>query len=81
MSDPIEAKFRERMNGIANVLDTTLNGDERPRKTGFCLLMFDFGSDKRMNYVSNAQREDMLCAMKEFIAHAEGRAIDTIGNA
>ena len=80
---PIEPKFREQMNVIANLLDDSLNGDTRPRTVGFLLLMFDFGNPDggRMNYISNAQRADMLCAMKEFIAHAEGRAIDTIGNA
>lgn len=83
MSDPIETKFRALMNVLATALDEMLNGDERPRTTGFCLLMFDFGNPKggRMNYICNAQRDDMICATKEFIAHAEGRAIDTHGTA
>lgn len=45
-------------------------------KWGFALLIFRMGDNRpgdRMNYLSNARREDMLAAMKEFIAHAEGR--------
>ena len=29
-----------------------------------------------MNYISNAQRDDMLTAMREFIATSENRAFD-----
>jgi hypothetical protein len=30
-----------------------------------------------VNYVSNAQRPDMLVAVKEWLARAEGRVIET----
>lgn len=46
---------------------------------GFMLLVFKRNSsepDDRMNYISNAKREDMIVAMKEFIAKCEGRAPD-----
>jgi hypothetical protein len=48
---------------------------EPDHQPGFALLIFKFGqgADHRCNYVSNAEREDMLATMKEFIAHAEGR--------
>jgi hypothetical protein len=77
MSDePIAAAYHKQMNEIAYLLDASLNGDERPRKTGFVLLMFDFGEPTpraRMNYISNAQREDMIVALHELLANFEGR--------
>lgn len=65
---PIESKFIEPMNEIGQILNSALDG------AGFCLLVFDRNTDKgRMNYISNANREDMLTALKEFIAKSEGR--------
>ncbi len=79
----IEARHREQMNDIANLLDDALNGKDRPRKTGFVLLMFDFGEPtprSRMNYISNAERADMLVALHELLANFEGRMMpDTKG--
>lgn len=79
MTDPIEPQYRAEMNDIASLLDDALNGDQRPRKTGFVLLMFEFGADKRMNYISNAERADMLSALKELVANFEGRAVNYHG--
>ncbi len=53
------------MNAIAEVLSEALEGQ------GFALLVFDFGDKGRMNYISNARREDMIVAMKEFISRNE----------
>ena len=36
--------------------------------TGFALLMFDFGADGNLAYVSNAQRADMRRALREWLA-------------
>jgi hypothetical protein len=38
-----------------------------PEGYGFSLLIFNFGPDGSMFYTSNAQREDMIRAMQEFI--------------
>lgn len=65
---PIEAEIRANMNGIAEVLDDAL-----PNGYGFALLVFKYGEQGRMNYISNAQREDMVCALKELVANFEGR--------
>lgn len=67
---PVEAEVHAQMNAIAHVLD-----DSMPKGWGFTLLMFRFGhgDDKRMNYISNAPREDMLSALKELVANFEGR--------
>lgn len=39
-----------------------------PKGYGFNLLVFTFGEGGNMFYCSNAQREDMIRAMQEFIA-------------
>jgi hypothetical protein len=73
---PIEPAIRERANEIAKLIDGALNQGGAPHRYGFALLMFKLGESAngdRMNYISNAAREDMLLAMKEFIARAEGR--------
>ena len=78
---PIESKYQEGMNKLGAFIDKYLNGEERPRKTGFALMIFDFGPDERMNYLSNASREDMIAALKELVATLEGRAVDQEGHA
>lgn len=61
---------------IAKALDEGLGGQ------GFCLLLFPLDSEGgRIAYVSNADRDDMLTAMREFIARHEGRVSDVAGHA
>ena len=71
MTSPIETQYRENMNALASGISSILGPG-----VGFALLVFPLGSapDGRVNYISNAQRKDMLVAMKEFIARAEGQA-------
>jgi hypothetical protein len=65
---PIEAQVRMQMNAVASAIDDTL-----PEGYGFALLVFEFGEAGRMNYISNAPRQDMICALKELVANFEGR--------
>lgn len=67
---PVEEQHRYAMNEIGKVLAEVFEG------YGFCLLVFDMNKTGRMNYLSNAARGDMVTAMKEFIANAEGRMHD-----
>jgi hypothetical protein len=80
---PIQPEFNTQMNAIAAVLDETFNGSLRgeDRNVGFALLVFNLqdGADKRANYICNCRREDMLAAMKEFIARNEGRYMEGAG--
>lgn len=69
--EPIQADLYERMN----ILGKELGNIFKPY--GFSLLVFDYGDKGRMNYISNACREDIIAAMKEFIAKHEGRYHDT----
>jgi len=80
---PIEDAYAKKMRVLAETLDKYFNPDLPVKTVGFALLIFELGdaSDKsRVNYIANANREDMLVAMKEFIARAEGRYVaDTPG--
>jgi hypothetical protein len=80
---PVEAKFATMMNAIASVLDKTLNGARRghAREIGFVLLVFPFGAEPgRCNYISNADRDDVVTLLKEQVARFEGQP-ETEGHA
>lgn len=77
---PIEARYRETMNALAEGLDEALNGvtpglPKGKRTTGFVLLVFPFeGHEGRCNYISNgADRKDIVTLMKEQIKRFEGQ--------
>lgn len=73
MSSQIRPEVRQQMREIGDLI-----GDALPKGYGFALLVFDLGTPSGfMNYISNAKREDMLVAFKEFLAHEEGRAPQT----
>lgn len=71
---PIEPHLHSMMNALARGVDEILNGDERPKKNGFIILIFPFeGHDGRCNYISNAERKDVVTMLKEQIARFEGQ--------
>jgi hypothetical protein len=58
-----DANTRDLMQALATALNEVL-----PQNWGFVLLCFPFDHEPgRMNYVSNANREDVLKVMQEFI--------------
>lgn len=74
MSEPIESPFDKRfevrnkeaeaaLRGIGDVLKA-----QTPKGMGFAFFLFDFGEKGGLYYVSNAQREDMIKTMEEWIA-------------
>jgi hypothetical protein len=65
----------EVMQEIAKIVDLCLNGQETPKRNGFCLFIFPFdGLDgTNTNYVSNAKRDDVKSAMKEVLARWDGQ--------
>jgi len=77
MSDKIDIEYREMMNKLAAGLDSAFNGQRRgkARDTGFVLLMFPFNATEgaRTNYISNADRRDIIVALKEIVARFEGQ--------
>jgi hypothetical protein len=67
--DPPTNDVRERLQEVACTIASML-----PAFTGFALLCFDFNlkpGQGRLEYVSNAQRPDIVRAMKEWIAKTE----------
>lgn len=64
--DPIQPELKKLMNALGKDLKNIF------LPHGFTLLVFDYGNNGRMNYLSSANREDMIAAMKEFIAVHEG---------
>ena len=59
---------RNVMQELAQHIDSKLG-----KKYGFTLMVYEHNTeDGRMNYVSNSNREDVVKAMKEFIAETEG---------
>ena len=78
---PIQSKHRETLNAIAKGLDDVLNGEAQPKTLGFALFVFEFGhiEANRVNYISNASRPEMLVAVREWLARAEGRVVESGG--
>jgi hypothetical protein len=73
---PIEPVLVKLMNDIGRMIGNAVKETVKStgEEYGFALLMFGVKGDEssRMNYISNCDREDMLAAMKEFIARNEG---------
>ena len=73
---PVEPTLRQLMNDIAQALTQALNNATQgsPERYGFALFMFGLSGNEacRMNYIANVNRQDMLTALKEFIARNEG---------
>jgi hypothetical protein len=67
--DPIEKKWRHLMTDTMVALTKSFPG------MGVGLMVFDLDKPGRMNWISNANRADMIVAMKEFIARNEGRVM------
>ena len=70
---PIEDEYRVKMRALASAIDQIFNEGKKPKELGFALLLFPFGEapSGRMNYISNAQRSDMLVAVREWLEQAE----------
>lgn len=78
MGPPIEDKYHEQMNRLAGILDKYFNDNPEDKKIMFCVLVAEadnYGGG-RVNYISNAKRDDMIAVMKEYIARVEGRYTD-----
>ncbi len=76
---PGSAPIDEGYRAIARQLDLCFNGSGAAKRIGFCLFVFEFGKIDagRVNYISNANRADMIVAVKEWLARAEGRVPTT----
>lgn len=66
--NPMNEFVKSKMQKIAKKVD-----EELPNGYGFVVLAFNFGEgpDNEMMYVSNANREDIVKAMQEWIEKTE----------
>lgn len=69
--DPIDPKYYSAMKAVAEHLKMCFPG------AAFALMVFDKEDPSKMNYISNAERQEMLNVMKEYIARCEGPDIPT----
>jgi hypothetical protein len=71
---PIDPRYIKKMKAMASALDDFLNEGQQERRIGFVVIMFEFGEGPgRANYISNAQRSDVVTLLKEQIARFEGQ--------
>lgn len=83
---PMLERMEESARSIGRVIGNSLaaNDDAHPDdpRTGFALLVFTMTEPddprKWMTYISNADRDDMLDAMREFIEKHEPGTIDVV---
>lgn len=72
MASPVLGPMEETCQGVGRVIGKVLEDHAHTHphapRVGFALLMFTFGKPGWMTYVSNADREDIIKAMYEFIA-------------
>ena len=69
-----EEIVKSRMQNIARKVD-----EELPDNFGFVVLAFKFNEKGEMIYVSNANREDVVKSMKEFIEKTENNYCNNTG--
>ena len=77
----IQPELVEQMNMIGRAIDISFNGNANTidKKVAFALFIFPFGqpnNEHRSNYISNAQRQDIIATLKEFIARMEGTFVE-----
>lgn len=75
---PVRMNAGEAMQYLASNIDFFLNGEVKPQKNGFVLLVFPFQGDpgERTNYVGNCNRAETVMALREIVARFEARYID-----
>jgi hypothetical protein len=73
----IDPRALAELQAIASAIDAELNKGVKPPRVGFILLAFPFNrDDSRITYISNAERADVITALRELVARFEGRMID-----
>jgi len=75
----IDPKHLQTMAELGQLLDLALNPNGE-RNLCFCLLITEFGDnpDAKMNYLSNGAREDMVEALREFLARVESDGLEEV---
>jgi len=69
---PVAQEYADKMTAVARSIDQFFNGAEGGKTVGFVLMVFPFGNGGRCNYMSNANRDDIVATLKEQIRRFEG---------
>jgi hypothetical protein len=69
-------KMEKSARGVGETIGRVLQ-EQYGGKVGFCLMLFDFGEDGWSTYVSNAQPEDMIAALRELANKRETQLKET----
>ena len=77
---PVQREYLEKMRALAGGIDQLFNGKAKgdEKKTGFILMIFPFGEQTeghRCNYMSNAERSQVITMLKEQIGYFEAQEI------
>lgn len=64
---------REMVRGSLQELAEHINQNYCPPGWGFIAMIFEFGENENLQWVSNAQREDAIKLIREFADHLEKR--------
>jgi hypothetical protein len=64
-------ELEKQARDVAKAIDEALNENRHRGRVGFALFVFDFGEKGNLAYVSNAQRADMIAAVKEWLEKQE----------
>lgn len=68
LTDEQKADSENKMRRLA-----TFIANQLPKGYGFALLVFKFGKAGTTNYISNAEREDMVKALRECADRIESK--------
>jgi len=80
---PVQQEYVDMMKEVARLIDVMFNDNAKgeAKHTGFILMVFPFHNHGgRCNYMSNADRRDVVVMLKEQIARFEGQP-EISGNA
>jgi hypothetical protein len=84
-SGPVDPRYIEAMKIVGRAIDTMFNPDgPKQRTVGWIVITFAFGPTKegdRVNYMSNAERADVVTMLKEQLRYFEGQSDKHRGNA
>jgi len=72
MDNQIDESYRENMNKLAIILNRFFN-QQGKKEHGFCLLVFPLNKEGRMQWITNAEKESMLSALRELCGYAENK--------
>jgi len=72
-------KLREAAIRLTHAADVALTG-YLGQRVGFAVFVFDFGDGGNVGYASNAQRDGMIAAVREWLARQDaGLESDPLG--